>query len=303
MREQLAYEHRETERIRALEQMKTNFFTNITHEFRTPLTLILEPARRIWQHTTDSEVRWNADLIARNSKRLLEMVNKLLDLAKIESGSMALELRRGDMAELAASVYQTFLPLAEQRNITMSFSVQPRPLTMVFDDEKVELVLNNLLSNALKFTPEGGQVALTVRQVSGQQGNPAGVEIAVTDTGIGIPDEAIPYIFDRFYQVDHGQHQPFEGTGIGLALSKELTNLMNGHLTVERNAGAGSVFTVWLPIADTAAHLGHAPVLTTTIVDAPPAPLVPTELEQPLVLLIEDNLELRAFLKQCLTGR
>lgn len=304
MREQLAYEHRETERIRAMEQMKTNFFTNITHEFRTPLTLILEPARRIRQQTTDSEVRWNADLIARNSKRLLEMVNKLLDLAKIESGSMALELRRGDMAELAASVYQTFLPLAEQRNIAMSFSVQPRPLTLAFDGGKVELVLNNLLSNALKFTPEGGQVALTVRQVSGQQGEPDGVEITVADTGIGIPDEAVAHIFERFYQVENAQHPAFEGTGIGLALSKELTTLMNGRLSVDSNAGAGSVFTVWLPmVAPVEWETWTGAAQSATVADAASEPTLLSEQEQPLVLLIEDNIELRAFLKQCLASR
>ncbi|MEK7253487.1 MAG: triple tyrosine motif-containing protein, partial [Bacteroidota bacterium] len=165
-REQLAFEHRETERVKALEQVKTNFFSNVTHEFRTPLTLMVEPLRQLLKNPNDPDRNEKIRLAEKNSRRLLALVNQLLDMAKIESGSMALDLRRGDFGQTVRGVFESFLHLAAQRNIKLTLAAPSRLPEFEFDTGKVELVLNNLISNALKFTPEGGQVQVRLNSSS-----------------------------------------------------------------------------------------------------------------------------------------
>jgi signal transduction histidine kinase len=174
-REQLNFEQRETERLKKLEQMKTNFFSNVTHELRTPLTLMMEPLRQALPKIKDPAAYENVRLAERNSRRLLSLVNQLLDMAKIESGSMTLDLRRNDFVQTVREVYEAFLPLATRRNIALTL-VPPIDLSPFdFDPGKVELVLNNLISNALKFTPEGGVVKLEIGKLGnweiGELGN------------------------------------------------------------------------------------------------------------------------------------
>ncbi|MEQ1747313.1 MAG: ATP-binding protein, partial [Saprospiraceae bacterium] len=260
-REQLAFEHRETERVKALEQMKTNFFSNVTHEFRTPLTLMLEPLRRALPKIKDPEAFENVRLAEANSRKLLGLVNQLLDMAKLESGGMTLDLRYGDLGQTVREVFERFLPLAEKRGIKLTLqrgdsATSEKISNLEFDPGKVELVLNNLISNALKFTPIGGSVAvnMNVGRASnppdiGKQHAPGGAAqfiihhssfiIQVKDTGIGIPPEALSKVFNRFYQVDASNTRTGEGTGIGLALSKELAELMGGGITVESEVGKG----------------------------------------------------------------
>jgi signal transduction histidine kinase/DNA-binding response OmpR family regulator len=298
MREQLAFEQRETERIRAMEEMKTNFFSNVTHEFRTPLTLILEPVRRILSGTKEPETRENALLVAANSQRLLGLVNQLLDMAKLESGNLRLDLRYDDFAETLRGVYRSFLPLAEQRGIRLSLNIESGTGTFLFDRDKVEQILNNLVSNALKFTPGGGSV--TVRCSREQAGdNPPGMRIEVADTGIGIPADALGRIFDRFYQVDGETARA--GTGIGLALSRELAMRMNGNIGVQSEPGKGSVFCFFLPLPENnierAAPPPAADVETET---QAPAPADAVANRQSL-LLVEDNAELRHFIRKTLS--
>lgn len=300
LREQLAFEHRETERIKALEQMKTNFFSNVTHEFRTPLTLILEPARRILAQANDPDIRENARHIEANSQRMLTLVNQLLDMAKLEDGSMGLDLRLGNFAATVRNAYRAFLPLAEKRGVEMHLEIAPELPPFLFDAHKTEIVLNNLLSNALKFTPAGGAVRVQVEQ---QQ---AAVLVRVADTGIGIPAGLLDKVFDRFYQVDDTLTRQSEGTGIGLALSKELAEAMRGSISVDSQPGQGSVFSFRLPVQAVPADVptqqpapafrqAEAPVDE----DAKPARAADTA-EQALVLLIEDNVELRTFIRQCI---
>ena len=169
-------------------------FSNITHEFRTPLTLILEPARRILAKTNDPDIRENARHVESNSRRLLTLVNQLLDMAKLESGSMGADLRQGDLEEQVRLVFRSFQPLAEQRNIQLSLKSSGDIPPFLFDTGKVDLILNNLISNALKFTPAGGKV--TVACLQEQVGNKQ-VRISVSDTGIGIPQDALDKVFDR----------------------------------------------------------------------------------------------------------
>ncbi len=303
-REHLTYEHRETERVKAMEQTKTNFFSNITHEFRTPLTLIMEPARRILAKSRDPEITQNARHVETNSRRLLALVNQLLDMAKIESGSLGIDLRQGDVEEHVRTVFRSFQPLAEQRGIQLSLQLSGDLPPFRFDAGKVESVLNNLLSNALKFTPAGGKVTVSCGRSSSpaRPSEQAPVEVIVRDTGIGIPVDALEKVFDRFYQVDSTSTRGGGGTGIGLALSKELAELLGGSLHVQSETGKGSHFTFLLPVV---AGASDVPVAAAAIVPEPTeAPLKNPSLrhtaERPCVLLIEDNAELRAFVKACI---
>ncbi|MEQ1746213.1 MAG: ATP-binding protein [Saprospiraceae bacterium] len=336
-REQLAFEHRETERVKALEQLKTNFFSNITHEFRTPLTLMIEPLRRVLPKIKDPEVLENVRLAEKNSRQLLGLVNQLLDMAKLESGQMGLDLRRADLRETVRGVFERFLPLAEKRGVKLFMPTLPTDLpTFDFDAGKVELVLNNLISNALEFTPEGGSVVITLGQelpeifkLSKNLGAPPFIPdgsgqaiphssfiiLKVSDTGIGIPPEALDKIFDRFYQVDGSHTRAGEGTGIGLALSKELAELMGGQILVESEVGKGSTFAFWLPVtaggrrqaadggagsAAGRATQSHLNTVEQSLARLPTSPPVqrPASAETPVVLVVEDNADLRNFIKK-----
>lgn len=314
LREQLAFEHRETERIRAVEQMKTNFFSNITHEFRTPLTLIAEPVRQLLQNPRDPLLADKLKMVDHNSQRLLGLVNQLLDLAKLESGSMQLDLRSGDFKQTVQAVFESFLPLSAQRGVQLSFSGKVETPISLLDDHKIELVLNNLLSNALKFTATGGKVKVLVGTRHGEEDLKKGAApaslpntlfVLVADDGIGIPAADLEKIFDRFYQVDPDSNRDAriqEGSGIGLALSKELAVLMGGGIDVKSPAPGtekGSVFEFWLPIRTDPRTASQVP---DTFFGSEPAAAEKSNagrngVERPVVLVVEDNAELRAFIR------
>ena len=348
-REQLAFEQRETERVRALEQMKTNFFSNVTHEFRTPLTLIIEPLRQLIHNPGDPGRNGKIRMAEKNSRRLLSLVNQLLDLAKIESGSMSLDLRQGNFGQTVQDIYETFLPLAEKKNIELTLTAAHEIPEFEFDPDKVVLILNNLISNALKFTPEGGKVTIGMRdegagmrdegagmrdegsgmrdEGSGMRDEGSGMRdqelgmnqhitpsliphpsflyLTVTDTGIGIPAGSLGKIFDRFYQVDGSHTRPGEGTGIGLALSKELAEMMGGGIGVESEMGIGSTFTFWLPVQAGATLPANGTAPVTAAEDAVgqwPVSRPAADAELPLALIVEDNDELRGFIRQSIEG-
>jgi signal transduction histidine kinase/DNA-binding response OmpR family regulator/ligand-binding sensor domain-containing protein len=321
LREQLAYEHRETIRMKALEQMKTNFFSNVTHEFRTPLTLILGPARQILNDPKDPSWLDKVRLIEKNGLQLQGLVNQLLDMAKLEAGLMALELRRGDLGQTIRDVFESFLPLAEKRGVKLTLKQDWHGSPVFeYDAGKVQLVLNNLISNALKFTPAGGRVDITVGRVGvNEVGIPnitvspspptiidhsSFIIIKVSDTGIGIPPEALDKVFDRFYQVDGSHTRSNEGTGIGLALSKEMAELLGGSILVESEVGKGATFTFWMPVSDLGAEQNDnkadksdAPAVWAPA-QLPAAPAPRPQGTAPIALVIEDNAELRHFIKQ-----
>ncbi len=229
------------------------------------------------------------------------MVNQLLQLAKLESGAMHLDLRHGDFNGHVQEIFRSFLPLAEKRGIQLSLKSDGTFPPFVFDPNKTELIVNNLLSNALKFTPEGGKVGLRLSMEA--TGGPASFAvIEVSDTGIGIPAASLDKIFDRFYQVEGPHTQAGEGTGIGLALSRELAELMGGTITVSGNETQGSTFTFRLPLKhDLIASENIAPADAVETAGAAeqkmPARRANT---QAVVLVIEDNAELRRFIKQSL---
>jgi signal transduction histidine kinase/CheY-like chemotaxis protein/sugar lactone lactonase YvrE len=298
----------ETARLLELDAFKTRLYTNITHEFRTPLTVIQGMAGQI-----EKDPQKAGRLIYRNSEHLLRLVTQLLDMAKLESNKMELQLTHGDIIAYLRYLTQSFESYAQSKDISISFSSTLEEVQMDYDQRKVQHIISNLLSNAIKFTPNEGAVELSVSQTRspGFGQSPALLQISVRDNGIGISKEEQASIFDRFYQVDNSSIRSGEGTGIGLSLAKELAKLMNGTITVKSEPNRGSTFTVQLPIEDTARSTAvvsedllskdvlkpehHGPVHDLDIAAGP------TSAEQlPLILLIEDNPDVTLYIKSCL---
>ncbi len=224
--------------MQELDEFKTRFYTNITHEFRTPLTIILGMAEQL----ADGEA---VKMIKRNGRKLLNLTNQMLNLSKLEANAMPVNLVQDDVVAYLKYLSESFHSLAEAKNIHLGFSAQPEIIKMDFDPEKMQDIVSNLLSNAIKFTPENGQVQIAVRKQGGQ------LVLTVKDTGVGISEEHLPQIFDRYFQ-SGGNGSLTEGTGLGLALTRELVKLLHGKITVETNPGKGSVFTVRLPVTNQA---------------------------------------------------
>ncbi|GAA4405185.1 hypothetical protein GCM10023187_23360 [Nibrella viscosa] len=293
---------REAVRVKAVADLKARFFDNITHEFRTPLTLIIAPTESLLQkHRSDEHSRRSLTTIRRNAHNLLHLINQLLDLARLEADSLPVTESRVNVLTFVRHMVDSFQEVARQKTIQLDLDTDGTAPDMAFDVDKWQKILANLLSNALKFTPPGGRVTLSL------QTTPATVRIAVSDTGIGIAAEHLPHIFDRFYQVDSSLIRTYEGSGIGLALTHELTQLLGGQLTVSSRPGMGTTFTIELPARPASAHEPAADLRLSALESVPvlsqPEALPPTgDSELPLLLLVEDNAELLAFLAESLAG-
>lgn len=248
MKNQLANEQFERAQLEKIDQMKTQFFSNITHELRTPLTLIINPIERlITQKANVGSQQEYMKIIHNNAVKLLGLVNQLLDFSKTDSGNFLFKPTTVELVELVKSKVESFLPLAEQTKIDLQFTYTEQRLTCVADPAIIDKILYNLLSNALKYTPENGkiEVALTTKRMT------AGscFLLRVRDTGKGIPPDKQNQIFDRFYQLEEDVSN---GTGIGLSLVKSLVELHDGRIEVESEPGKGSLFIVSLPfVAET----------------------------------------------------
>ena len=244
MRSELEVERIEKEKVLEMDAIKSRFFANISHEFRTPLTLILGPVEEFLK-STKKGVGLRKDMVRmihRNAKRLQGLINQLLDLSKMETGELKLYVSKGDLKEFSRTIILSFLSLAESRKIRYSFDLPGESHEVWFDSDKVEKILVNLLSNAFKFTPEKGEVRIHFEYlVPGESEMPEWVEIAVSDTGRGISPEHLDRIFDRFFQVVFrscdSDHMDEVGTGIGLALTKELVELCRGEIGVDSLSG------------------------------------------------------------------
>lgn len=298
LKNQLLFEHKETQRLAELDKIKSNFFSNITHEFRTPLTLILEPIRRIIQRTGEEELLENAHIAEKNSQKLLELVNQLLDLSKLEGKAMKIEWSTGDPLAVLEVCHHSFLPLAEKKGINLQFDDAGEHYMVQFDKDKLEKIITNLLSNAIKFTPRGGQVVVQCHYLppKANNGNPNSrvLHISVADTGPGIPAENLQAIFDRFFQVNSDG----QGTGIGLALSKELAELLGGDIVVKSQPGQGTTFEVSIPLA--LSQKDEKPATHTDDAIYPTSAknkIAERELREATVLIIDDNAEIRTLVK------
>jgi signal transduction histidine kinase/DNA-binding response OmpR family regulator/ligand-binding sensor domain-containing protein len=313
LRQQVEMEHFQAERIAEVDRLKTRFFANISHEFRTPLTLILGPAEQAMESTREPSTRQKLHLIKDNTERLHSLVNQLLDLSRLESGTMKLQVSRSNIVEFMRRTVMSFESWAERKRINLEFNSECDTLEGYFDRDKVEKVVNNLVSNAVKFTQESGsvRVALGITQIRNQLSefrHLNSVTLSVTDTGPGIAREHLPHVFDRFYRVD--ETHTTEGTGIGLALTKELVELHHGTIGVESALGKGSVFTVTLPIAESAyrpdeitespvevERLGRPPAFVPLSEDAD-IPAMKSQDGMPMVIIVEDNADLRRYMRE-----
>lgn len=243
----LNYElNNQNQELAELDRLKSDFFANISHEFRTPLTLILAPLERLLQEHRElpDELRRQLELMRQNSLRLLRLVNDLLDIIRLEEGQAAMERRILRLDTILNGLVESVLPLAEQRHITLENHVSDEPVWVSGDRGALEKIFINLLSNALKFTNEGGRV--TARS----QVHADTVVVTVQDTGIGVSRENQPYIFDRFRQADSSTTRKYGGTGLGLALVKDLTERHGGTVTLTSEDGNGTVVSVTLPTVD-----------------------------------------------------
>ena len=311
LKNQLAYEQKEAERLLEIDRLKTNFFSNITHEFRTPLTLIIEPARQLMKKWQGQEDAPTIQLIEKNSQQLLGLVNQLLDLSKLEGGKMTVAWHRGTIFDAVEPIIASFNALAVRKAIDFKVERLEEIPTFYFDKNKVQQILYNLLSNAFKFTEQGTiTLSITTKKQPISQ-----LTISVKDAGIGIGTAQLPYIFDRFYQANDTSTNKTTGTGIGLSLTKELIELMDGTIEVTSKEGAGSTFVVTLPalteVATTEEQATESASLQKEVLVPTPA-LIPTKIssnkasnqkeasEKSIVLLIEDNPELRQFIRQSL---
>ena len=231
-------EHLELEKVQEINNVKTNFFSNISHEFRTPITLLLGPLKDLYDHSTSYDQRSLFGTMLRNAQRLLRLVNQLLDLSRLEAGKMKLHAAETDLVQFLKEMVCSYESLAIEKHIKFVFYPQVEELIVYVDQEKMEKVVHNLLSNAFKFTGEGGEVFLNLKVADKH------AMIMVKDTGIGIPADELDKVFDRFYQVDSSQTRGYEGSGLGMALAKELVELHHGTISVESKVGVGSTFTV-----------------------------------------------------------
>ncbi len=295
-------EKQEAVRLRELDDFKSQLYTNITHEFRTPLTVILgmaERALQLFDLRDSNSFKQSIKLVKRNGQQLLGLVNQMLSLASLDAGKLIPKWQQGPIVPYLSYLAESFHSLADDKNITIRQAHEQPGLVMDFDAEKLDKITSNLLSNAIKFTPIGGMVELSSRQVGEQ------FIIQVKDNGIGIPETEQALIFDRFFKSGNSNSQA-EGTGIGLALAKELAKLMEGDIEVESQPGQGTTFTVLLHI-HRKAPLAGAPTEIEKI-----AFMAKGDQDKDLtggkkgalaVLIVEDNKEVAYYLASCLESQ
>ena len=217
IRDRLLFEQKEAERLAELDTLKTRFFTNISHEFRTPLTLLLSPLQDLQKEFPRRTI---FQMMQRNAERLLSLISQLLDLSKLEAGKMEVQLQEGDLSQFLQYIFSSFESLGQDKNILFQYQQSREHQFAYFDADKIEKITTNLLSNAFKFTPENGRI-----QIRADYSDTA-LLIEVKDYGIGIDKESLPKIFERFYQIDDSTQRHYEGTGVGLALVKELVEVL-----------------------------------------------------------------------------
>lgn len=318
----ILHEKEETEKI------KSRFFANISHEFRTPLTLILGPAEKINANISTDVIK-DSGTIKRNAQRLLQLVNQLLDLSRLEAGKYKLKASKGNIASFVKGITLSFESLSESKDITLMLQTEREYIEMYFDKEKMIKILSNILSNAFKFTPEDGKITVSVKEMKNKNCAES-VQIKIRDTGIGIPQEDIPKLFDRFYQVDSSFTKEYEGTGIGLALTKELVELHHGIVSVESKLGEWTEFTLNFPTGRD--HLKYEDIVeekdpesdvilseaknlntlyekenqqVTNLIDPSsqdPRNNIEENEDKTIILIVEDNYDMREYIKESLDG-
>jgi len=300
----LEQERREALQLHELDMMKIKFFTNVSHEFRTPLTLMLTPLEGLLNNLqADLSVRNQLSMIHRNARRLLNLVTQLLDFKKLEVEETEYRPERGDIIQFIREIAHTFSDLSERKHIAFNFETGLESRYTLFDQEKLSRIMYNLLSNAFKFTPEHGRVSVKVRIISLEGGEQ--LEVRVEDTGIGIPEEAQAKVFDRFFQHTLPNSMVNQGSGIGLSITREFVKLHDGNIAVESEEGKGSTFIMNLPMhevpgSDNAVETIQKAYVTEEPVEAEEVKNVMNQKSKPVLLLVEDNDEFREYLREVL---
>ncbi len=327
----LQLERVEREKLEEVNQMKLTFFTNISHELRTPLTLIISPLEQfIKEQKTDKKLHQSFTRMHYNANRLLTMINQLLDIRKSEAGLMKLKVAEGNFVKFANDIVLSFKGLAKHRKIRLKFESQEEYMSLCYDRDQMEKVLFNLLSNAMKFTDEGDDIEVVIqyayaKDIPEQQRSAKDIDslpyliIAIKDTGCGIPSDQVPYVFDRFYQVEKSPESARKGgTGIGLALSKSIVEAHHGQIWVESEEGKGTTFFVGLKQGD--GHFSEEEKIpgfknsefigNYVFTDQLEKGLQVSDCSQPIaenghasdkkpsLLIVEDNPDIRAYLKE-----
>lgn len=308
LKNRIEKERNDANRLHELDMMKIKFFTNVSHEFRTPLSLILAPLERLLKQTTDPVQKNQFQMIYRNARRLLNLVNQLLDLRRMEVQGVSVNLSEGDIVKFIRDTSASFSDLSEKKSIEFSIHCNAESIQTTFDKDKLEKILFNLLSNAFKFTPEHGKVAVEVSQVEKPNETLKWVEIKVSDTGIGIPVEKQDKIFERFFQNDLPKSMVNQGSGIGLSITSEFVRALNGSISVQSEPEKGSCFTVLLPIQRIVTDVKDAPKADEVDVVADHDDLSTdaaqeSKLKLPTLLLVEDNEDFRFYLKDNLKSQ
>ncbi len=329
LKKEAAFNQMEAEKLQELDQMKSRFFANISHEFRTPLTLILGSAKRLLSGEVQSDAESQYKMQIRNGERLLTLVSQLLDLSKLESGKLVLQTKKDDIIPFIKGILNSFHSYAVEHKIELHFSSDAESAKIYFDPDKMEKIISNLISNAVKFTPPGGTVevrakhSLQINELnnseSDRNASPQHVYITVSDTGVGIPPDYLPHIFDRFYQVGNNYVKDQQGSGIGLALTKELVKLHHGEISVKSEEGAGTTFSVLFPLGKD--HLKEAEIVENGPVNIDDKNgdyvLLPktdddqysianiqssiSNNQSPIILVVEDNADMRAYIRDVMS--
>ena len=295
-------EHLEAEKLRALDKIKSSFFTNISHEIRTPLTLIMSPLEQMLNGSLKGSTAKYHKIMYRNGKRLQALINQLLDLSKIESGHLQLNLVEGDLSQFLSVISSSFNSLADRKQIEYHVKLLPDGCKGYFDQDIMGKILMNLISNAFKFTPEEGKIDLLFNYENSI------LSIEVADNGIGIPEDQIDSIFDRFYSTEQKSEIQMS-SGIGLALTKELVDLCEGSIRVKSQLHSGTTFEVSIPVLASSEEIGsnqsveQVPEIDkegSTLVSAPQDS---ESIQKANLLIVEDNEDVRTYLKDQLSDK
>lgn len=288
---------REAETLHKLDQMKIKFLTNLSHEFRTPISLIVGPIETLINQVQDLQARSQLDLVKRNARRLLNLVNQLLDFRKMEEHELKLQNREGDLVAAVKEVFLSFNDMALQKGIDYSFYSCQEKLYSSFDEDKIERILFNLISNAFKFTTKGGDIAVSITSAEYQDNNKVKVLFEVRDTGIGIPTEARESIFESFFQHDTAGKVLNQGSGIGLSIADSFVKMYKGKIWVESEVGKGSIFYFDL-ILDYAEEPMLEEVDEIAIIEQN---LDSEARSKPSLLIVEDDDDFRDYLSEVLS--
>jgi signal transduction histidine kinase/DNA-binding response OmpR family regulator/tetratricopeptide (TPR) repeat protein len=304
------------EKEREVDRLKSSFFANISHEFRTPLSLILGPIETLQSKINDPDKQFQLGLMKKNASRLMRLINQILDLSKLQAGYLELKATELNVVDLIRGVSATFQSLIDSKGIQFKFESKAEEIMVYCDQERIETICINLISNAFKFSDTGGEIMVRMNKIDPVNSKHAAgeMELHVIDNGVGISAEHLSHIFDRFYQAGSASEKQYGGTGIGLALTKELVELHGGTISVTSEPGTGTTVTVRIPLGkdhlreDQIIHDSEPGIPRLSYPDLHSIEILPedsdatekNDTEKPLVLLIDDNEDVRNYIKSIL---